>query len=149
MKHFLSGSKSEFIQKHSSGTRVLLCQPWDHFDEGKIDAKKHLKSRWNLPNYGMVLLGTIAQKAGYTVKIFDAESELVMKGEGNPAYILNYRIPLLISCFHPDILGISCISARWPEAYQMAQAFNREREKGSNFKLTTIVRSFYYSFGNK
>lgn len=144
MENNIPATKSRRTQAYSDGTRVLLCQPWDYLDEGKVDIRKHLDSRWNLPNYGMVLLATIAQKAGHIVKVFDAESELVMNGKGDPAYILDYCIPRLVSRFHPDIVGISCISARWPEAYRMAQAFNHQREKGNNLKL--ILGGFHPTF---
>lgn len=120
----------------SGGTRVLLCQPWDHYDENKPFAKKKLAYRYPFPHYGIVLLATLAQKAGYTVKVFDAEAELVMQGKGDNRYILAYRIPRLIEEFHPDIVGISCsASYRWPEAYQMAKIFDTLRKNGSSFKI--------------
>lgn len=130
------GKKSrKFSQHHSNRTKVLLCQAWDYFDEGKVNAKKQLNYRWNTPNYGMVLLATMAQKAGHSVELLDAEAELVMKAKGDPTYILEYRIPSLLTSFRPDIVGISCTSARWSEAYRMAKAFDYYRKKGNNFKL--------------
>jgi radical SAM superfamily enzyme YgiQ (UPF0313 family) len=135
MKNLAESVKQGLTSKQSENTRLLICQPWDYLDENKQHARKELKSRWNLPNYGMVLLATLAQNAGHTVKILDAESEIVMKGKGDPAFVLEHRIPALISKFRPDVVGISCISARWPEAYRMAEAFSRNREKGNRFKL--------------
>ncbi|MFC1521967.1 B12-binding domain-containing radical SAM protein [Elusimicrobiota bacterium] len=120
---------------HSSKTRVLLCQPWDCCDEGRPDAKHHLGERWTLPNYGLVLLATMAKQAGHNVRMFDAEVELVLKGSGDQDHILKRRIAQLISEFHPDIVGISCFSARWPEAYKMAKAFNDQRKSKNDFKI--------------
>lgn len=121
---------------YSGGTRVLLCQPWDYNDEGNPSAKYNLAYRYQTPHYGLVLLATLAQKAGHIVKILDAEAELVMQGQGVSEYILTHRIPSLIKEFHPDIVGISCsASYRWPEAYQMAKAFDAFKQQGESFKL--------------
>lgn len=132
----LSGPYNKLRRSYSNQTKVLLCQAWQNSDEGQIYAKKYMKHRVNQPNYGLVLLATLAEKAGYTVEMFDAESELVMYGKGDPDYIIEKRIPDLVSNFQPDIVGISCISDSWPETYRMAEAFHREREtKKNNFKL--------------
>lgn len=77
----------------------------------------------------------MAQEGGHTVEILDAEAELVMNGKGDPLYILEHRIPNLISEFRPDIVGISCTSAHWSEAYRMAKAFDHHRKEGKDFKL--------------
>jgi anaerobic magnesium-protoporphyrin IX monomethyl ester cyclase len=120
--------------------RIILCQPWNFHDEGVVH--NDLENEWRPAPYSLVLLATLLQKQGHTVRVIDLIERLV-RNRGNLNRTLDQYAEDLRQ-FRPDILGVGFFSIHYLEVQRLVR-FSRRVCKSAGLRTVFVAGGIHAS----
>ena len=99
-------------------SKVVLINPWSKDEEGVRWSFEYQKAYWRNPYFGLIELASYLNKLGHPTKIIDCERDLLIEANGNPDLLLKF-IECRIRSLHPDVIGVTGMTYRYPGTYRI------------------------------
>jgi anaerobic magnesium-protoporphyrin IX monomethyl ester cyclase len=93
--------------------KVVFINPWSQDEEGVKWSPNYQTHYWRNAYFGLVQIATFVRSLGHDVTIIDAERDLLMEARGKTKLLLK-QIRQKVANLHPDVVGVSGMSWRYP-----------------------------------
>lgn len=113
--------------------RVVLINPWSSDEERVHWDLAYQMKYWRNPYGGLVQLASYLRREKHSTKIIDCERDLLIEADGNSAILLAI-IESRIRLLRPDVVGVTGMTYRYPQAYRILERLGKIKQE-LGFKL--------------